>query len=69
MLSVDEILNLVAGGESYNVDFKRSVPSKVRELTEKVCSFSVYKIVKSLKEKGILMHRGRRSDGQWSVNM
>ena len=23
----------------YNVDFKRSVPSKVRELTEEVCSF------------------------------
>lgn len=39
MLSVEEILNLVAGGEGYNVDFKRSVPSKVRELTEEVCSF------------------------------
>lgn len=39
MLSAEEICELVAGGEGYNVDFKRSVPSKVRELTEEVCSF------------------------------
>ena len=34
MLSVEEILNLVAGGEGYNVDFKRSVPSKVYKKKE-----------------------------------
>ncbi len=39
MLNAEEIKNLVLGGEGYNVDFKRSVPSKVRELTEEVCSF------------------------------
>ena len=39
MLSAEEIINLVKGGEGYNVDFKRSVPSKVRELAEEVCSF------------------------------
>lgn len=39
MLSIEEIRNLINGGEGYNVDFKRSVPSKVRELTEEVCSF------------------------------
>lgn len=39
MLSAEDIKNLVSGGEGYNVDFKRSVPSKVRELTEEVCSF------------------------------
>lgn len=39
MLSAEDIRNLVDGGEGYNVDFKRSVPSKVRELTEEVCSF------------------------------
>jgi ATP-dependent DNA helicase RecG len=39
MLSAEDIVNLVKGGEGYNVDFKRSVPSKVRELTEEVCSF------------------------------
>lgn len=39
MLNAEEIKNLVLGGEGYNVDFKRNVPSKVRELTEEVCSF------------------------------
>lgn len=39
MLSAEDIQDLVNGGEGYNVDFKRSVPSKVRELTEEVCSF------------------------------
>lgn len=39
MLTSDDIKDLVRGGEGYNVDFKRSVPSKVRELTEEVCSF------------------------------
>lgn len=39
MLSAEEIQDLVQGGEGFNVDFKRSVPSKVRELTEEVCSF------------------------------
>ena len=39
MLSAEEIKSLVRGGEGYNVDFKRSVPSKVRELTEEICSF------------------------------
>lgn len=39
MLSAEDIRNLVDGGEGYNVDFKRNVPSKVRELTEEVCSF------------------------------
>ena len=39
MLNAEEIKDLVNGGEGYNVDFKRSVPSKVRELTEEVCGF------------------------------
>ncbi|WP_374685200.1 helix-turn-helix domain-containing protein [uncultured Prevotella sp.] len=28
---------------------------------------SVYKIVKSLKEIGVLEHKGRKSDGKWVV--
>lgn len=39
MLNTYDIKDLVSGGEGYNVDFKRNVPSKVRELTEEVCSF------------------------------
>ena len=39
MLSAEDIQDLVNGGEGYNVDFKRSVPSKVRELTEEILLF------------------------------
>lgn len=40
MLTEKEILELVAGGEGYNVDFKRNVPAKAKDLTEEVCSFA-----------------------------
>ncbi len=34
MLTASQILELVKGGEGYNVDFKRSVPSKVKEISD-----------------------------------
>ena len=40
MLNAEEIKKLIKAGEGYNVDFKRNVPSKVRELSEEVCSFA-----------------------------
>lgn len=40
MLTVQQIKNYAILGEGKNVDFKRSVPSKVREITEEVCSFA-----------------------------
>ena len=40
MISAEEIKNLAERGESYNVDFKVTVPQKVREITEEVCSFA-----------------------------
>jgi ATP-dependent DNA helicase RecG len=40
MLTSEEIKKLVCGGEGYNVDFKRTVPQKVKDLTEEVCSFA-----------------------------
>lgn len=40
MLSAEEITLLVQNGEGYNVDFKRAVPQKVRDLTEEVCGFA-----------------------------
>lgn len=39
MLTSKEIQNIVRSGEGYNVEFKRTVPSKVRDLSEEVCSF------------------------------
>ena len=40
MLDANDILRMVKDGEGRNVDFKRSVPSKVRELSEEVCGFA-----------------------------
>ena len=40
MLTADQIKGLIKGGEGYNVDFKRSVPSKVKELSEEATGFS-----------------------------
>ena len=40
MITVDDIKLLVASGEGYNAEFKVSVPSKVKELTEEVCAFA-----------------------------
>ncbi len=40
MVTGEDISLLVKGGEGYNVEFKVSIPSKVRELTEEVCAFA-----------------------------
>lgn len=44
MIYADDIKNLVLGGEGFNVEFKRSVPSKVREISEEVCAFTYYSV-------------------------
>lgn len=40
MITAEDIIRLATNGESYKVDLKASVPSKVRELAEEVCSFA-----------------------------
>ena len=40
MLKALQIQELVKGGEGYNVDFKRTVPSKVKEISDEVASFA-----------------------------
>ncbi|MFA9389673.1 MAG: RNA-binding domain-containing protein [Prolixibacteraceae bacterium] len=40
MISAADIELIVASGEGYNAEFKVSVPSKVRELTDEVCAFA-----------------------------
>ena len=39
-LTPDDIKSIVQAGEGYNAEFKKRVPSKVRELTEEVCAFA-----------------------------
>ena len=40
MITADDIKMMVQRGESYNVDFKVTVPQKVRDITQEVCSFA-----------------------------
>jgi ATP-dependent DNA helicase RecG len=40
MLSTTEIKSLINSGEGFNVEFKVSIPSKVKDLTEEICAFS-----------------------------
>ena len=40
MITADDIKLLVASGEGYNAEFKISVPTKVKELTEEICAFA-----------------------------
>lgn len=40
MITAEDIKRMAERGESYNVDFKVTVPQKVRDITEEVCSFA-----------------------------
>lgn len=40
MLNPTEIKSIIAAGEGYNAEFKVSVPSKIKEITEEVCAFA-----------------------------
>ena len=40
MISADDIRLLVNAGEGYNAEFKKSVPTKVKDISEEVCAFA-----------------------------
>ena len=40
MLTKEDIIHVIQSGEGYNAEFKVSVPTKVKELTEEVCAFA-----------------------------
>ena len=40
MLTSDDIKYMAHSGEGYNVEFKESVPQKVKELAEEICAFA-----------------------------
>ena len=40
MLTINDIKYMAHSGEGYNVEFKESVPKKVRELAEEICAFA-----------------------------
>ena len=40
MITAEDIQLLVGNGEGYHAEFKVSIPSKIRELTEEICAFA-----------------------------
>ena len=40
MLNPTQLKSIVAAGEGYNAEFKVSIPSKIKEITEEVCAFA-----------------------------
>lgn len=40
MLSPENIIELIKGGEGYNLEFKESLPKKLRELSNEICAFA-----------------------------
>jgi len=39
-MNANQIKSIIASGEGYHAEFKVSVPSKVRDLTEEICAFA-----------------------------
>lgn len=40
MLTPTEIKSIVSTGEGYNAEFKKSLPNKVKEISEEICAFA-----------------------------
>lgn len=39
-MTAEQLQNIISMGEGYQAEFKKSVPSKKREIAEEVCSFA-----------------------------
>jgi ATP-dependent DNA helicase RecG len=75
MLNPTEIKSIIADGEGYNAEFKVSIPSKIKEITEEVCAFAnasggivLIGIDDANNIKGITIDNGKRSAIQNSIN-
>jgi ATP-dependent DNA helicase RecG len=75
MLNPTEIKSIIAAGEGYNAEFKVSVPSKIKEITEEVCAFAnasggvvLIGVDDANKIKGIIIDNAKRSAIQNSIN-
>jgi ATP-dependent DNA helicase RecG len=75
MITADDIKLLVASGEGYNAEFKISVPSKVKELTEEICAFAnaaggvlLIGVNDANEIKGVNIDNAKRSAIQNSLN-
>lgn len=39
-MNTEQVLQIISMGEGYQAEFKRSVPSKPRDIAEEVCAFA-----------------------------
>ncbi len=75
MLTPSEIKSIIAAGEGYKAEFKVSVPSKIKEITEEVCAFAnasggvvLIGVDDENTIKGITIDNAKRSAIQNSIN-
>ena len=75
MLTANDLKLLLGSGEGYNAEFKVSVPSKVKELTEEVCAFAnaaggvlLLGVSDANEIKGVSIDNAKRSAIQNSLN-
>jgi len=75
MLNPTEIKSIIASGEGYNAEFKVSIPSKIKEITEEVCAFAnasggivLIGVDDANTIKGITIDNAKRSAIQNSIN-
>ena len=75
MLNPTEIKSIIASGEGYNAEFKVSIPSKIKEITEEVCAFAnasggvvLIGVDDTNTIKGITIDNAKRSAIQNSIN-
>lgn len=75
MLNPTEIKSIIASGEGYNAEFKVSIPSKIKEITEEVCAFAnasggvvLIGVDDANNIKGITIDNAKRSAIQNSIN-
>ena len=75
MLNPTQIKSIIAAGEGYNAEFKVSIPSNVKGITEEVCAFAnasggvvLIGVDDANNIKGITIDNGKRSALQNSIN-
>ena len=75
MLNPTEIKSIIASGEGYNAEFKISIPSKIKEITQEVCAFAnasggvvLIGVDDANNIKGITIDNAKRSAIQNSIN-
>ena len=75
MLNEKNIKSLIASGEGYNVEFKVTIPSKIKEITEEVCAFAnaaggtlILGVDDNNIVRGVVFNNAKRSALQNSIN-